>query len=435
MNLFWRVLGSFLLAMLATVAIVFFVSFRFVADRDAKVAAIDREAVTVQVEQALQVAGANSFASWLRKQEVLPIGQTVYLIDQKGRDILERQIPPEAKQLLRRMRRGARLRRFGRASLIAGPDNDEYLMVIGPIRPPAFGLLAMPGVHRNVLFLSLLVTTLICLLLTRYLTAPIRRMTRVANRLAGGDLNARATELGERRDEIGSLARQFDTMADSLQSAVDRRDQLLRHLSHEVRTPLTRIELALELADRQPDSVAEQLARIARESQNIENLTEQALSLIRAGVEPSAHRETVYLDQVCDQIAADAEIEAQAKSVDIQVDHPTRPLSIHADSDRIRTAVENVVRNALRYAPVGTVVTIRTRQRSDITVVEVRDQGPGVPIDHLPRLFEPFYSTDTDHQGLGLALTLQAMQAHGGTVSAYNHPDGGLRVRLQLPNE
>ena len=386
MNLFWRVLGSFLLAMLATIAIVFFVSFRFVADRDAKVAAIDREAVTVQVEQALQVAGANSFASWLRKQEVLPIGQTVYLIDQKGRDILERQIPPEAKQLLRRMRRGARLRRFGRASLIAGPDNDEYLMVIGPIRPPAFGLLAMPGVHRNVLFLSLLVTTLICLLLTRYLTAPIRRMTRVANRLAGGDLNARATELGERRDEIGSLARQFDTMADSLQSAVDRRDQLLRHLSHEVRTPLTRIELALELADRQPDSVAEQLARIARESQNIENLTEQALSLIRAGVEPSAHRETVYLDQVCDQIAADAEIEAQAKSVDIQVDHPTRPLSIHADSDRIRTAVENVVRNALRYAPGGTVVTIRTRQRSDITVVEVRDQGPGVPIDHQPRL-------------------------------------------------
>ncbi|MEL7311911.1 MAG: ATP-binding protein [Pseudomonadota bacterium] len=435
MNLFWRVLGSFLLAMLATVAIVVFVSFRFVADRDAKVAAIDREEVTAQVEQALQTSGPDTFAAWLRKQEVLPLGQTVYLINEQGRDILDRPIPPEAKQLLRRMRRGARLRRIGRAALITDANETEFLMVIGPARPPAFGLLAMPGVHRNVLFLSLLVTSLICLLLTRYLTAPIRRMTQVANRLAEGDLNARAETLGKRRDEIGSLARQFDTMADSLQSAVDRRDQLLRHLSHEVRTPLTRIELALELADRQPERIDEQLARISKEAQNIEDLTEQALSLIRAGAAQKTEQVSFHLDELCDDIARDAQIEAQAKAVEIRVTHNTRPLKATADVGLIKTATENVVRNALRYAPAQSTVTIATRARSEQLIIDIRDEGPGVANDALAKLFEPFYSTDTNHQGLGLALTYQAMQAHGGSISASNHPEGGLQIRLQLPNK
>ncbi len=433
MSLFWRVLGGFLLAMIATVAIVFFVSFRFVAERDAKAAALDQETVRELVQTSLQVNGADSFKSWLRQQEVLPLGQTIYLVDRDEIDILNRRLPPEVRLGLRRLSRSPRMQRRVREITVTDPTGTPYLAMVGPAKPPAFGLLAMPGVHRNVLLLSLTVTTLICLLLSRYLTAPIRGMTDVAERLANGQLNARAGALAHRSDEIGTLARQFDAMADTLQSAVDRRDALLRHISHELRSPLTRIDLALELADRQPQSVDEQLARIAKESAAIEQITEQALTLIRAADRGAAKREVIDVEALCFDIATDARFEAEPKGIKVNVSHATPGVTVTADPRLLASAMENVLRNALRYAPAGSLVDLSTAQQDNTLVIEIRDRGKGVPPDALDRLFEPFHTTEADHHGLGLALTAHAMQAHGGSVSAENHPEGGLVVRLTLP--
>ncbi|MEM6818989.1 MAG: ATP-binding protein [Pseudomonadota bacterium] len=433
MSLFLRVLGGFLLAMIATVAIVFFVSFRFVAERDAKAAALDQETVRELVQSSLQTNGADSFKAWLRQQEILPLGQTIYLVDRDEIDILNRRLPPEVRLGLRRLSRSPRMQRRVREITVSDPAGTPYLAMVGPAKPPAFGLLAMPGVHRNVLLLSLAVTALICLLLSRYLTAPIRGMTDVAERLAKGQLSARAGALAHRSDEIGTLARQFDAMADTLQSAVDRRDTLLRHISHELRSPLTRIDLALELADRQPESVDDQLARIAKESAAIEQITAQALTLIRAADRGVTQREVIDIEALCSEIAADARFEAEPRSLEVNVNHTTPGVTITADRRLLASALENVLRNALRYAPSGSVVDLSTALNNGTLVIEIRDRGTGVSPDALGRLFEPFHTSEADHHGLGLALTAHAIQAHGGTVAAENHPEGGLVVRLSLP--
>lgn len=433
MSIFWRVLLGFLLAMIATVAIVFFVSFRYVADRDARAAQVDRGLIAEQVEAAIKADGEPGFARWLREQELLPHWQTVYLLDRNQRDALDRKLPRQARELLRHANRRGRIGRFMRDQIITGVDGTEYLYFVGPTRPPAFGLLAMPGVHRNVLLLSLGVTTLICLLLSRVLTRPIRDMTETAEQLATGRLDARTGTLARRNDEIGTLARQFDSMASTLQTELNRRERLLLHVSHELRSPLTRIEIALELAERDPSSSREQLQRIAKESQAIEALTEQTMRLMRNSRPMLAEWDTIDLVALSERVAEDARYEAGASGTRIETHHAQRTLMVEADRDLLASALENVVRNALRFAPDASTIELNTRIQDGFAKIEVCDVGPGVDADKLEKIFQAFQTSDSGHHGLGLALVDQAMQAHHGSAQARNRESGGLEVTLSLP--
>ena len=434
MSLFWKVFASFLATLVAVVGLSVFASVRYVEDRASQLASMDRTVIIDAVEDALQ-DGPDGFRDWLRRDAPLPPDRTIYLIDRDGADILGRRLPREIAGLYRRLQRTGRVRRAMVGNSVRDPSGEPYLYALGPVRPPRLGPLGVPGMHRNILLTTLAVSAFACFLLTRYLTAPIRAMTRSAEALGAGRLDERAGPLGRRRDEIGTLARRFDAMADSLQQEMRSRDELLRNVSHELRSPLARIEVALALADRDPSKTGEQLDRIARESAHMERLTAQVLALARAGSAPEAERSRFAVGDWLEAVVADARFEAAPENIRIETSIDAGSGEITARRELLHSALENVVRNAVRYSPAGARVCVSARRDDADVVVRVDDAGPGVPEDQLPHLFEPFYSTEAGHSGVGLALTAQVLALHGGSISASAGASGGLSVTLRLPAE
>ena len=293
----------------------------------------------------------------------------------------------------------------------------------------------------------LLTTGLICYGLARHLTAPIIQLQATARRLASGDLEARlGPSLGGRKDELATLAHDFDLMADKIQKLLLSQTRLLGDISHELRSPLARLVVAHDLAfhhaatgDR--EAVDDDLQRIGNEAQRLDALIEQLLALARFETQDQSHAARqimeVNLSHLLHQIAKDADFEARGQNKQIEV---TRcdDCTIKGETELLQRALENVVRNALRYTAENSAVLLSLRCEDD-AVITVRDHGPGVPEAELQNLFLPFYRLTEARErqsggtGLGLAITQRAVVAHGGTVQAHNAPPGGLEVEIRLP--
>ena len=283
----------------------------------------------------------------------------------------------------------------------------------------------------------------LCFLLTWYITKPIRTLRDASRHFGAGDLSVRVSDHRElqRRDVLSELAGEFDRMAARIEASVAARQRLLADISHELRSPLARLSLALDLARRRVGEHVPEHQRIALEIGRLNALIEQLLTL--ASLEGDADRrplERFDLRELVREVAADAQFEAEAMNRRVVVEHECNA-SVHGARTLLKSAIENVVRNAIRHAPEHTPVAIRMEHVGDprrIAVV-VADQGPGVPTEALARLFDPFFRVDdareraTGGVGLGLAITRQAMLAHGGTATALNRPEGGLLVSLELP--
>jgi len=312
--------------------------------------------------------------------------------------------------------------------------------------PPSAVDLLDPRVVLPRLAALTVVVGLFCFVLARHLSAPFAALRTATQRLAAGDLSARVgPEVARRRDEIGGLARDFDAMAQRLEQLVGAQRGLLRDVSHELRSPLARLEVALELArQRGGEPAAEALDRIGRESRRLDELVGQLLSLARlesGAVEPEVAQ--VDIGRLLGDVVADARFEAEGngRSVALFVEQPA---VVRGAAELIRSALENVVRNAVVHAPPATEVAVALTVApasgcGKAAVIEVRDRGPGVPDEELDRLFEPFHRVSEARErssggvGLGLAITRRAVEWHGGTVTARNHPDGGLEVTIRLP--
>jgi signal transduction histidine kinase len=272
--------------------------------------------------------------------------------------------------------------------------------------------------------------------LAALLTRPLRRLRTAAQAIAGGDLDARAGYAGG--DEIAALARDFDVMADRVRDLLEAQRRLLRDVSHELRSPLARLRIALELS-RRKGAAGLELERIEREADRLEHLVSNVLSLARleAG-KTRLIRQPVQLAEWLAPVIQDAAYEAAAagKGVEFECAGDAR---VQADPVLLRSAVENVLRNAVRHTPEGSSVLVHLAVTEDGADVTVRDHGEGVPEAELTHLFQPFTRVGEARErsrggfGLGLAISRQAMEAHGGRIDAENVPDGGLRVRLHLP--
>ena len=352
-SIFWKIFLSFLALLVLVAGLTVHVSFYLAGQRAASINELKRIDVQRDAEAALSAGGAEGFARWLRSDAGLPTTHTIYLIDDRGADILDRKLPAEAKLAFRRLKRSGRLKSSPRVPRLEGPDGTDYLFLLGPRRPPALGVLATPGVDRVVLIAGLAVTALACFLLTRYLVAPLTRVTRAAEALADGRLTARAGSDTYRHDELGRLAAQFDTMADALQRQMQARQDLLRNASHELRSPLARIQVALELARRQPDAVGEQLERIAREAEQMEALTAQMLSLARAQSDAAEAESDVELGELVARITEDAAFEGAPRQRTVALEADASPIVVRGHAELLASAIENVVRNALRFSPDG----------------------------------------------------------------------------------
>jgi len=321
----------------------------------------------------------------------------------------------------------------------------RYTLVLSP--PPGPRLFLGPkGLPIPGLFIAVISSGLVCYLLAWLLTMPVVRLRAATRRLAAGDLSARAgaPSVG-RRDEVAGLMRDFDTMASRLEALVKAQSRLLNDISHELRSPLARLNVALGLARQRsgPESAA-MLERIELEAGRLNELIGRLLTLARMeDGEQRVPSTPVSLDEIVLNVAEDAEFEAQARHCHVRCEIPTGSWGVRGDASLLHSAIENVVRNAIRYTREGTTVEIHLEMTKnaggDQAIVRVTDCGAGVPADALEKLFQPFYRLDdargrqTGGVGLGLAITERAVRFHGGRVSATNRAEGGLMVEIHLP--
>jgi len=377
----------------------------------------------------------------------------LFIFDDQGRELLGR----KPHDWIERVRRG-QVRtadsfwgHFGpgqalRQTLTA--DNGRRYMVIIDLPPeehPFFGPRGVPGLG---ILIAVISSGLVCYILALYLTSPIVRLRAATQQLASGDLTARAGMPGSRRhDEMAELMRDFDRMAERLENLVNAQSRLLTDISHELRSPLARLNVALELArQRSGPEASSALDRIDRETNRLNQLIQRLLTIARleAGDE-SIEKIPVHLEQIISEIAKDAAFEAQSRGCRVEAT-VVDDCVVVGSPGLLHSAIENVVRNAIRYTHDGTSVEVRLERgvgpqngTSPEAVVRVTDSGPGVPEGALDKLFRPFYRIDdargrqTGGVGLGLAITDRAVRLHGGTIRVSNRPQGGLMVEIRLP--
>jgi two-component system sensor histidine kinase CpxA len=281
----------------------------------------------------------------------------------------------------------------------------------------------------------------LCFFLNRHITMPLFELRRGTETIAAGNLTARVSGgLRNRRDEIGQLGRDFDRMAERLESLVDSHKRLLGDVSHELRSPLSRLLVALGIARRaNAEEMPELLDRIALEARRLDSLIGQLLTLSR--IESGSHAAAVSsmdLTALVHEVVADADFEARAQSRRVSV-IAFEECTVSGSEELLRSAVENVVRNGVRFTPERTAVEVSIRRERDCAVIRVRDLGPGVPETMLSEIFLPFRRVQPAHgarnegSGLGLAIAHRAVAANGGKIGAMNAADGGLIVDIEVP--
>ena len=291
--------------------------------------------------------------------------------------------------------------------------------------------------------LPILVVVLIaaagCYLLARSLTAPIRDLRKATQQMSKGDFSARVDHFSGGKDEIADLSRDFNTMAERTQSLLQSQKRLLRDVSHELRSPLTRQNLALELARQRFSDAEPYLARIEKESGRLSELIDQLLILTRLeGNMDNAPKEPVSLYKLLSDIVHDANFEAANQDRRIEIQNLDE-VTVLGSMEMLGRALENVIRNGLRYTAAGSAVEISISKGEDDAAIIVRDHGPGVPQEYLEQIFQPFFRVaesrgrDSGGTGIGLAIAKQAILMHGGRIEAKNAESGGLVIEIHLP--
>ncbi len=374
----------------------------------------------------------------------------VVVFDSQGREVSGRTAPPGAGVLATRALRSSRLevQPDGRMLLVAqsavAPGGESYTMV-GQIPGPRLGGGSQPAVLALRLLVVVMTGGAVCYGLARYLTSPVARLQKATQQLAGGDLTTRVGSVLEKRgDEFADLGHDFDLMAERIEWLINSQRRLLSDISHELRSPLARLNVALELARKRTGSEAgASLDRIEREAGRMNELISQLLGLSRLDSDAELRQEeSIPLADLVQEVAADADYEATSQKRRVSV-MESEDCVVTGSPELLRSAIENIVRNGLHYTAKNTRVEVRLScsriNDQGYAVVVVRDHGPGVPAGALKELFRPFYRVEeardrlSGGSGLGLAIAERIIHLHGGTVTATNASEKGLQVEIRLP--
>ena len=285
------------------------------------------------------------------------------------------------------------------------------------------------------LALTIVIDGVISFYLARYLSRPIEHLRARVRILASGDLQSSVeTSLMNRQDELGSLARDFERMVTSLREIIASKEELLRDVSHELRSPLARLRVATGLARQGSAGICpDEFDRIDLEVRRLDTMIGQILRFFRLGTNPAPALELLDLRELLEEAVEDANLEAAAQKKSLRL-WASVPPPFRGDRMMLLSAIENVLRNAVRFAPAQSTIEVELASISGAARIAVSDLGPGVPTADLRRIFEPFFrASSTGSVGLGLAIAERIIASHGGTISATNRPEGGLRVELVLP--
>ncbi len=327
---------------------------------------------------------------------------------------------------------------------VIAPSGAEYVLVSEVFPRPPPPALFHPMFH--VLGVAL-VGAVFCYWLARYLTSPVTKLRAATKELAAGNLGTRVVpRLGTRRDELTALGADFDLMAEQIEALITSQRRLLGDISHELRSPLARLNVALELARQRAGADATTaLERIQREAENLNEMIGQLLALTRLESGAAELRPTEFdLAELLSDIAEDANFESHSRNRSVKLEAPER-CKMSGTEHLLRRAIENVVRNALQHTSEGSQIEVKLdcaakpESGEQSAAITVRDHGGGVPEEALGELFRPFYRVDEARDrgaggvGLGLAITERAVRLHGGSVTAENSSTGGLIVTITLP--
>jgi len=377
--------------------------------------------------RAFEEGGPQRLAAFLRRLDSYFPAEH-HLTDSRGRDLVGGE---DLSALLIRRRPGQPppLAPRGRPVFVARPRGDRYRF-LAIVRPRIDAWNILPYYGAVVLVIALMGSALAV-----HLAAPLRDLRRVVDRFGQGGLAARVGST--RKDEIGELSRAFDQMAGRIETLMTAERRLLQDVSHELRSPLARLVFAVELARTSEDRGAA-LDRVKKDIGRLSHLVDELLQLTRAEGDPAARElEPVRLDDLLRAVIEDCRLEAEANSCRIVL-HTEGAATVPGERELLRRAVENVLRNAIRYAPGGTAIEVDLRTREDAVTIKVRDHGIGVPEESLGAIFEPFFRVEGDRSrssggaGLGLAITRRAVSLHGGTIVARNARPG-LNITIELP--
>ena len=327
------------------------------------------------------------------------------------------------------------------AKKVQSKKGANYLYVIQLKRPPQTSL-TTEIINRIPQILAVILTAgLVCYGLARYLSSPIGKLRKATQKFAEGDLQTRVgPEVGNRHDELAYLARDFDEMAERIENLLDSQKRLSQDISHELRSPLARLNVALELAKQRSTGAATTplLERIENESNRLNEMIGRLLMLskLESGAQ-DFDKQNINLTKLVESVVSDADFEAQAKGKSVKI-LEKKNARVFGNENLLRSAVENVLRNAVRYTGEGTTVEVSISNGKGRAEIDVRDFGEGVPEDELENLFRPFYRVGEARErktggiGLGLAIAERAVHAHRGTIKARN-TENGLHIVIKLP--
>lgn len=434
----------------------------------------------------LEAGGSGALRQFLGKLERM----RVFAVDAKGQELMGRTVHPAMLAKARAMLEQSQAHPVVRD--VAGSDGQRYLLFLpsserfrnaeagaardtlnavtlsgpramGPAPRPhdagappprgEFGHGMPPGPRMDSpyrtfipLAAAIAASLLFAFLLAWYFARPIRDLRQAFEAASHGNLAPRFHASGKRGDELTDLGRDFDRMTGRLRSLMDSQTRLLHDVSHELRSPLARLQAAIGLAHQQPEKMAASMQRIERESERMDKLIGELLTLSRleAGAVQAgaghAHSEDVGIADLVHDIVDDARYEARARllGIDVAGDAATADAIVTGQPELLARAVENVVRNAVKHSPDGGTVDVELSRQHDWLRIAVLDRGPGVASADLASIFQPFFRASntqhsTDGHGLGLAIAQHVINAHGGRIAASLRSGGGLCVEMLLP--
>jgi signal transduction histidine kinase len=417
--------GVLVLSLVAFVAISIMVSLR---PRGKEVFGGMSALELVEATEAYESGGTEQLAAYLKKLNTF-LHARHFFTDANGKDLITGE---DHSALLSQVRsRWGIPHHVGGTTLVtarSSPDGRYRFIVVAP-SPIDF-----TGSFPYYL-LVLAAIAILCWLLAVNIANPLRSLSGTVDRFGRGELSLRVNS--RRRDEIGDLARSFDQMAQRIQTLLTAERQLLQDISHELRSPLARLSFAAELTKTADDRSAA-AARLRKDIDRLTTMVGSLLQVTRLEGDPSSRNpEAVPLSPLLQELVDDCRVEAEARGCRLVLE-AAPALSVQGDRELLRRAIENILRNAIRYAPEATPIEVRLEAAGDAALIAIRDYGPGVPEELLPKIFTPFFRVDvsrdnaTGGAGLGLAIAQRAVSVHHGRVRAQNVTPG-LLVSIELP--
>ncbi len=416
-SLYWRLLVWFCVANLLVLFLGGLFARRFIEYTTA--VQIDWPALAQDADRAYEDGGRGALAAWIAQQRGQGVQATLF---EDGEALVPIRLHGPVRALLKEWLPSGQ-------SIVMQPRGGFYVAF-----QQVTGYLAVQ------LLFSLLFIGVVGWWVARSVARPVEALRRATRRMADGELSARVGRQGGlAHDELAQLAGDFDLMAARIEALVAHDRGVLQDLSHELRSPLARLQLILDLARRsdEPAEAAPYFEQAEQEIARLDRMLGEMLALSRMeGGLPGMERESVDLADLAHACVEQSRLEADAQHVELRL-VSVDPAEVSGNAMLLERALDNLLTNAIKFSPHGGRIEVGVRNESGFAEISVRDHGPGVPADELASLFRQFFrgsnAVRADGHGLGLAIVQRVVQVHGGTIDVHNAEGGGLEIRLRLP--